>query len=107
MNLEDENADNLKGKAHRLRTSKMEAFWDGLKKYLKSYCEVSSIQGLNYMVKDGVSWFERLSLHQLLDIVEGDDFYESNTKIYILTLLIKIQQNLKKTAMFQTKKLAI
>ncbi|KAK9883364.1 hypothetical protein WA026_001537 [Henosepilachna vigintioctopunctata] len=36
-----------------------ESFWEGIKRHVRSYCEIASIQGLNYMVKDGVSWFER------------------------------------------------
>ncbi|KAL3273921.1 hypothetical protein HHI36_015347 [Cryptolaemus montrouzieri] len=59
MNLEGENEVNLKERKYSLGIPEKATFWDGVKKHVKSYCEVSSIQGLNYMVKDGVTWFER------------------------------------------------
>ncbi|KAK9883368.1 hypothetical protein WA026_001541 [Henosepilachna vigintioctopunctata] len=53
-----------------------------VKAYLKEYCENSSIQGLNYVVADGISIFERLWWILILTLCIGGCVYMI-TEIYI------------------------
>lgn len=59
MELEEPNNRELKAEKYNLDGVKRTTFWKGVKRLFKQYCEVSSIQGLNYAVKDGISLFER------------------------------------------------
>ncbi|XP_044758991.1 uncharacterized protein LOC123316815 [Coccinella septempunctata] len=59
MELNDRKNAGMKAQEYKLDAPEKRTFWEGVKRLFKEYCEVSSIQGLSYVAKDGISMFER------------------------------------------------